>query len=121
MLPDSNVVSELVRPAPGPNVLRFIQGQRRRDLEQAVGTFIKVGLSNRVLVFDEACANGYAMARATREAAGRPISAQDAMIGGMALAHGATMVTRNTADFAGHGLVVVNPWQVLGQPSGAAP
>jgi predicted nucleic acid-binding protein len=29
----------------------------------------------------------------------------------MALAHGATLATRNIADFDGYGLVVVDPWQ----------
>ena len=35
-------------------------------------------------------------------------------IGGMALAHGATLATRNIADFDGYGLSVVNPWQGTG-------
>lgn len=35
----------------------------------------------------------------------------DALIGGMALAHGATLATRNVADFDGYGLSIVDPWQ----------
>jgi len=34
----------------------------------------------------------------------------DALIGGMPLAHGATLATRNVADFTGYGLAIVNPW-----------
>ena len=51
------------------------------------------------------------MARVVREQAGRPVPAMDALIGGMALAHGATLATRNVNDFDGYGLSVVDPWQ----------
>ena len=38
----------------------------------------------------------------------RPI--RDAMIGATALAHGVTLVTRNTSDFEPMGVKLVNPW-----------
>jgi predicted nucleic acid-binding protein len=38
------------------------------------------------------------------------VQIQDALIGGMALAHGARLATRNTADFNGYGLSVIDPW-----------
>lgn len=41
-----------------------------------------------------------------------PASYRDALIGGSALAHGMTVVTRNVTDFEGlGGLEVLNPWQ----------
>jgi predicted nucleic acid-binding protein len=39
------------------------------------------------------------------------VALADALIGGMALAHGATLATRNTADFDGFGLSLLNPWK----------
>jgi len=42
---------------------------------------------------------------------GCPVSIEDALIGGMALAYGATLATRNTDDFTGYGLTLINPWQ----------
>jgi predicted nucleic acid-binding protein len=33
------------------------------------------------------------------------------MIAAIARAHGADVVTRNTADFEGSGLALINPWQ----------
>lgn len=137
MLLDTNVVSELMKPQPDAGVAAFVdrqrlgelfvpslvvaeiryglrrlpEGQRRKALDAAFEAFLQAGFAGRVLAFDEACAAGYAAARATREVAGRPVPVQDALIGGMALAHGAAVVTRNTADFDGYGLVLVDPWQ----------
>ena len=45
-----------------------------------------------------------------RELAGLPLSAPDGMIAATALEHGLTLVTRNVKDFAGLGVVLLNPW-----------
>ena len=136
MLLDTNVVSEMVlgRPNAGfltamdrydmedlsiPSIVvvevrygieRMDEGLRRRMLARSFEAFLRDNFSRRVVVFDEACAAGYAMVRSRREAVGRPVAMADALIGGVALAHGATLVTRNTGDFDGYGLVLVNPW-----------
>ncbi|HEX9463302.1 MAG TPA: hypothetical protein VGB82_11950 [Alphaproteobacteria bacterium] len=47
---------------------------------------------------------------ASREAAGRPMSALDGLIAATAAAHEFALVTRNTADFEGSVMSVVNPW-----------
>ncbi|WP_285425929.1 type II toxin-antitoxin system VapC family toxin [Pseudomonas sp. efr-133-TYG-103a] len=39
-----------------------------------------------------------------------PRSEYDALIAATALVHGMTVVTRNTADFAGSGVALINPW-----------
>ena len=137
ILLDTNVLSELMRPAIHPAVVAFIAAQpaeelftaslceaeirygiarlsagRRRDgLEAAFRTFITVGFSGRILAFDSACAAGYAAVRVRREAAGLPISMPDALIAGTALAHGAAVATRNVGDFSACGLTVIDPWQ----------
>jgi toxin FitB len=49
--------------------------------------------------------------RARRDATGRPISVQDAMIAAICLAHSATLATRNTKDFEGLDLRLVNPFE----------
>jgi hypothetical protein len=54
----------------------------------------------------------YAMVKAQRQLAGRPIDTADAQIAAIALAANLTLVTRNTKDFEGiDGLQVINPWQ----------
>ena len=90
---------------------RLPEGRRRDELERDFGILLAAGFAARILAFDADCALGYATAHVVREQAGRPVPAMDALIGGMALAHGATLATRNVADFDGYGLGIVDPWQ----------
>lgn len=61
--------------------------------------------------FDVRSARRYAAFRAARQQAGRPVSVQDAMIAGTAIAHRVSaIVTRNIDDFEGCGLPVFDPW-----------
>lgn len=66
---------------------------------------------DQVLHFDRVCAGFYGEIRSTREAAGRPISTQDAMIAATARAYGMSAIaTRNLNDFALCGVALVDPW-----------
>ena len=40
------------------------------------------------------------------------------MIAATAMVHGITVVTRNVADFAATGALLLNPWEVVVQPGG---
>ncbi|MCL2310552.1 MAG: type II toxin-antitoxin system VapC family toxin [Proteobacteria bacterium] len=40
-----------------------------------------------------------------------PDNYRDALVAGAALLHGATVVTRNTRDFEGRGVKLINPWE----------
>ena len=134
---DTNVVSELMRPAPDPGVLTWVDGQpadelyltsmtaaellygvallppgrRREQLALKVGRLIDEVFEGRVIPFDSAASVDYARIAGTRERAGAPISVVDAVIAATAAAGGAdTFATRNVSDFAGTGLTLVNPW-----------
>ena len=137
ILLDTNVISELLRPSPEPAVVRFVAtqapeslftaaiceaeihyglarlpaGRRRDDLETRVATFLATGFAARILRFDSACAALYGKIRARREAAGRPISVEDAMIAATARAYGAIIATRNLTDFRECDVDLVNPWE----------
>jgi predicted nucleic acid-binding protein len=131
---DTNVLSEPMRSQPDAHVLQWLEehadvsaicvisagellygvrrlpfGRRREALTRAVEDLL-VGAGERLLPFDEAAARAYATLRAEREASGRPISVEDGMIAGICLSRGARLATRNTEDFVGIGVEVVNPW-----------
>ena len=137
ILLDTNVISELVRPAPDPAVLAYVRalapetaftaavceaeityglarlpaGRRREDLATRITALFASGFQNQVLPFDRMCASHYGAIRSAREAAGRPITVEDAMIAATARAHGATVATRNVEDFQGCGADIVDPWR----------
>jgi len=87
-------------------------GHRRRTLEAAAQAIFADDFDGRILPFDEKAARCYAENFAARKRAGKPTATTDLMIAAVARAKGATMVTRNTADFEGCGLAVINPWAV---------
>ncbi len=66
---------------------------------------------DRVLPFDAKAARHYASLVAEREQAGTPISGFDAEIAAICRSRNAVLATRNTSDFTGLGLELVNPWE----------
>lgn len=138
ILIDTNVLSELMRPNGSAAVVAWFEsarrarvattavteaeilfglarmpdGARRRFLAAAVRKLFDIDLRGRVLPFDRAAARHYGTFFAARRAAGRLISVADGMIAAIALARGATAIaTRNTPDFEGCGLPLIDPWQ----------
>jgi toxin FitB len=87
------------------------EGRRRSDLEAAARAMFLEDFDGRVLPFDMAAAVAYADLFATRRRAGRPAATIDLMIASVARCNGASVVTRNVADFDECGIAVVNPWR----------
>ena len=136
ILLDTNVVSELMRPAPDPRVEEWItrqepgtmalsvitvaeilygierlpDGRRRTGLAARFRLFLDLGFGGVVHPVDPGTAEHYAAIRAARDAAGRPMTSFDALIAATARVHGTALATRNTGDFAGCGVDLVNPW-----------
>lgn len=134
---DTNVVSELMRPHADATVLKrlvalddsawFITsmteaelrhglallpaGKKKQRLDAAMQALLITDFGGRILAFDSAASVYYAQCMAVRVKAGRPLQVQDAMIAACCLAHVATLITRNTKDFEGLGLTLVNPWE----------
>jgi predicted nucleic acid-binding protein len=133
---DTNVVSEMIRPAPSERVIQWIssqpalllyttsitqaemmygmeiltKGKKKKALEAALNGMFEEDFRKRVLGFDSGCARFYAEIGATRKALGQPISQFDAQIAAIARSRTAVLATRNSADFAGCGVKLTNPW-----------
>ena len=136
MLHDTNVISELLRPAPSFQVLAWFEtvrgplyvsaitraelflgaallpaGKRRREFEAGLVEMFETRFAARCLPFDEAAATYFVGLKVHRVRHGLPMSTEDAQIAGIALAQGLALVTRNVKDFARlPGLEVLNPW-----------
>ena len=134
---DTNVLSEVVKPAPAPEVLAWLaaqeplsvfttaitraeilygiertpDGTRKAGLATAVELIFAQEFQARILPFDEQTGPWFATICATRECEGHVISQMDGMIAAIARQHRATLATRNVADFPNCGIKLVNPWE----------
>jgi predicted nucleic acid-binding protein len=86
------------------------EGKRRDQLMAAIDTMITEDFTGRILPFDSAATHAFVRVFLERRAAGRPISFADCQIAATARAQGAAIATRKTADFAGCGIAVIDPW-----------
>jgi len=132
---DTNVLSELMRPAPSERVRLWVEVQPARQLFTSAITVAEVlygierllpgrrqsqlrtaatdvfnDFANQVLPFDEAAASEYAQVVSHRERLGKPIAGFDAQIAAICRARGAALATRNTADFRETGIKIINPF-----------
>ena len=85
------------------------EGRNRALLSQVIEEIATLH-SDRILPFDERCAGFYGAVLASAKQAGRPIMTADAMIAATALCHGLAVATRDTNDFSGAGVRLINPW-----------
>ena len=133
---DTNVLSEMLRPKPSPQVEAWLaaqdgtsvyftavgeaelryglailpSGRRRTALGAAVEVILAEDFHERILPFGGAAARAYAAIAAERRAIGRPISQFDCQIAAIARAHGASVATRNIGDYEGCGVALIDPW-----------
>ena len=108
-------VAELFLPSPVIfetcfGIARLPTGHRRRDLEQRYDIFFRTVVSGRIAEFDARSAAEAGEVHVIMVKASRDKQVVDSQIAGMARALGAIIATRNTKDFAGLGLTLVNPW-----------
>lgn len=130
---DTNVVSEMMRDEPDRKVLawsetagrlyttavalaevnygiaRLPEGHRK-DRLAATAASVFADFDEVIVAFDARAARRYGEVVAGRERVGRPIATADAQIAAMCAAREATLATRNTGDFEGTGINLVNPW-----------
>ncbi|WP_428533803.1 type II toxin-antitoxin system VapC family toxin [Rhodopila sp.] len=133
---DTNVTSEMMRDAPFPAVVRWLDGQdrqtiwitaitvmelhqgvqilppgrRRSALTIALDRLIKEKIGDRIASFDGAAARVTAAIAAERRREGRSGEVRDTMIAGIAVVMRASLATRNTSHFADLNVPLINPW-----------
>jgi toxin FitB len=133
---DTNVVSELMRPSPAPQVREWVNAQapgelcttaitvaeiryglerlavgRRKDSMLAAATEVFAAFSDYIEPFDAGAAIWYATIAAHRDRLGLPIDGFDAQIAAICRTRSAALATRNAKDFRDTGIDVIDPWQ----------
>ncbi|MEB3331936.1 MAG: type II toxin-antitoxin system VapC family toxin [Synechococcaceae cyanobacterium] len=123
---DTNVISELLRPQPEPQVLarangldpetvaitatneaeilhglaRLPDSRRKQQLQQSWDLLVAELFAGRIWPFSRAAAHWYGELLWQQELLARPMATADAVIAATALAHGVSLATRNVADCA---------------------
>jgi hypothetical protein len=133
---DTNVISEVLRPTPEPEVLSWLRSVPRRDiwtctvvlaelfsgvdlmpagkrqqlLREKMEQLVPTLFVDQILLFDLSAARAYGPILAARQTKGRPIDEIDAQIAAIAKVNGATLATRNIRDFEYCDVRLINPW-----------
>jgi predicted nucleic acid-binding protein len=133
---DTNIISEFMTSPPRESVLAWLNeqdstelylttisiaeigfglsvmsdGKRRRLLADRFEEFLATAFQSRILSFDEDAARAYGEIRAFRSKQGRPMSNFDGQIAAITKTKGFRLATRNTKDFEGCDLVLINPF-----------
>lgn len=135
-LPDTCVISELVKVRPNNSVVKWIEAcnedslflsvltigeiqkgiaklndpSRRNTLQHWLDDDLCARFSGRILVVsqDVVCTWGVIQANAEKE--GAPIPSIDGLIGATAIVHNLTLVTRNVKDIVRTGAHILDPW-----------
>ena len=133
---DTNVISELMRPTPSDTVIAWVSrqiptdlylstiteaemrygveslpaGRRRDGLLAAIEAMFREDFVGRILPFDRAAAQAYAMISVSSRTAGHAVKQADFQIAAIARSTGASVATSNVRDFEDRGINVINPW-----------
>ena len=132
---DTNVVSELMRPEPAPQVASWVRSRDRRELFTSSITLAEIrygiarlpdgrrkqvlldaaddvfrAFSDQVLPVDAMAAEHYGTIASARERSGKRISGFNVLIAAICRARGAALATRNVPDFDGTGIDLIDPW-----------
>ena len=136
ILLDTNVLSELMRAKPAPQVLEWVDaqpvgdlvitsitvaeilsgiatmpdGKRKQGLLDAASVMFDEDLAGNILPFDADAAVHYAEIAAETEAKGRVVDMADAQIAAIGRLHDAVIATRNIRHFETLGVALVDPW-----------
>lgn len=112
---DAQIIETLYLSAISLAELRFgiaalAPGKRRDTLYAGLEQRILPLFVGRILPFDAAASEAYAVLRARARVQGKAIAPADGYIAATATSHGLIVATRDTSPFEAAGLTVINPW-----------
>ena len=130
-LADTNILSELMRPAPHPGVRKWLHdtvgagsmaisamtfdeimyGLTRKPKPQSLLVFDRIAAQSVVVDVTESVARRAGELRALLSMRGQVREQADMLIAATAQVHALTLVTRNVRDFDGCGIAVLNPFE----------
>ena len=134
---DTCVFSELIKKKPSLSVTRWIlernellfsvsaltfgeikkginlaqDPNRKKNLQMWLEDFIIPRFWSRIVTIDGAVALAWGELIANQAKVGRVLPTIDSLIAASAIAHNLQIVTRNTKDFEGLNIPIVNPWE----------
>jgi toxin FitB len=137
LIVDTNVISEVAKPRPSPQVIAFLHetdedrlfisvvtlGELRRGValktdgraKSVLDAWLRVDLverfSGRIVDITAAVANTWGELMADAKLRGIGLHAIDGLLAATPRTHNQTLVTRNIKDFTPFGLPLLNPWQ----------
>jgi predicted nucleic acid-binding protein len=133
---DTNIISELIRPKPDPNVTKWVdatdeellflsvltlgeirkgvvllpRSARRSALEAWLRSDLPLRFSGRILDIDQEIADRWGHLSGLTSARGANVAVIDGLLAATAMHHDLTLVTGNTKDVAPTGVSLFNPW-----------
>ncbi|MER8480005.1 type II toxin-antitoxin system VapC family toxin [Mesorhizobium sp. M0045] len=136
LLLDTNVLSEVTRPAPDARVLEWLdkldedrsfisvvsiaeirrgvalmgEGRKREALAEWLARDLPQRFEQRVLPVDEPVALAWGDLMGLAKRRGRGLTSMDGLIAATAIAQELTLATRNMKDFEGFGIELFDPW-----------
>lgn len=136
LLLDTNVLSEVTKPCPAEAVLNWLHGLdedrtfisiisiaeirrsatlmyggRKRDaLDEWLVHDLPKRFEKRIVPVEASVALAWGDLMALAKRSGRGLASMDGLIAATALAHQLTLATRNTKDFEGLGIDIIDPW-----------
>ena len=137
LLLDTNVLSEVTKPRPNEDVLTWLheldedrtfisivsiaeirrrvalmdKGRKQDALDKWLTDDLPQRFENRIIQVEGLVARAWGDLMALAKRSGRGLASMDGMIAATAVAHQLSLATRNTKDFEGLGISIIDPWK----------
>ena len=137
LLLDTNVLSEVTKPRPNEDVLTWLheldedrtfisivsiaeirrgvalmdKGRKQEALDKWLTDDLPQRFENRIIPVERLVARAWGDLMALAKRSGRGLASMDGMIAATAVAHQLSLATRNTKDFEGLGINIIDPWK----------